>query len=81
MSLRRKGKVDVLSERSRTVIIFVITAVWAVNFTAGLVVPGYQTSESINGIFMAIVGGLFALSAKKDKDKDSDPPDDPPKEG
>lgn len=66
-----------LSERSRTVIIFVITGVWAINFVAGLVVPDYQTSESINGIFMAIVGGLFALGAKKDRDR----PDPPEKEG
>lgn len=64
-----------LGERSRTVIIFVITAVWALNFIAGLTVHGYQPSESINGIFMAIVGGLFALGAKK-----SDPPPGPPKE-
>lgn len=65
-----------LSERSRTVIIFIITGVWAVNFIAGLAVPHYQTSESINGIFMAIVGGLFAFGAKKDRD----PPPPPPKE-
>lgn len=53
-----------ISDRVRTVIIGVVTSVWAVNFTAGLVVEGYQPSESINGIFMAIVGGLFALGAR-----------------
>jgi hypothetical protein len=54
----------VIGERTRTVIISVVTTVWALNFTAGLVVDGYQPSESINGIFMAIVGGLFALGAR-----------------
>lgn len=54
-----------IGDRSRTIIIGVVTAVWAINFFAGLAVPGYEPSESINGIFMAIVGGLFALGARK----------------
>lgn len=53
-----------IGDRTRTVIIGVVTAVWAINFLAGLVVKGYEPSESINGIFMAIVGGLFALGAR-----------------
>jgi hypothetical protein len=53
-----------INDRTRTVIIAVVTLVWAVNFTAGLVVSDYKPSESINGIFMAIVGGLFALGAR-----------------
>lgn len=64
----------VLSERTRTVIIYLVATVWAVNFIAGLVVTDYKPSESINGIFMAIVGGLFALGARggHDKTKDGD---------
>lgn len=54
----------VIGERTRTVVIGVVTAVWAANFLAGVVIPEYQPSESINGIFMAIVGGLFALGAR-----------------
>lgn len=54
-----------IGDRSRTIIIGVVTTVWAINFFAGLAVPGYEPSESINGIFMAIVGGLFALGARK----------------
>lgn len=54
-----------IGDRTRTVIIGVVTAIWAINFLAGLVVTGYEPSESINGIFMAIVGGLFALGARK----------------
>lgn len=53
-----------IGDRTRTVIIAVVTTVWAINFTAGLVVENYKPSESINGIFMAIVGGLFALGAR-----------------
>jgi len=59
-----------ISDRTRTVIIGVVTTVWAINFLAGLVVHGYHPSESINGIFMAIVGGLFALGARSGDKKD-----------
>jgi hypothetical protein len=54
-----------ISDRTRTIVIGVVTAVWALNFLAGLVpAVGYQPDQTINGIFMAIVGGLFALGAK-----------------
>lgn len=63
-----------IPERARTVIISVVTAVWASNFLAGIFVSGYETSESINGIFMTIVGGLFVIGArtngKNGKDKE-----------
>jgi hypothetical protein len=64
-----------INDRTRTIIIFVVTTVWAVNFAAGLLVHSYKPSESINGIFMAIVGGLFALGARTNGGK---PPDAPP---
>lgn len=42
---------------------------WAINFGAGLLPAlDYQPDQAINGIFMAIVGGLFALGAR-DRDK------------
>ena len=44
-----------------------VTAVWASNFLAGVVIPGYQPSETINGIFMAIVGGVFASQGLKNR--------------
>lgn len=49
-------------------IISIVTAVWALNFLVGIV-PWfhYKPDQAINAIFMAIVGGLFALSAKNDK--------------
>jgi hypothetical protein len=66
-------------------IIYVVTAVWALNFLVGII-PwfDYKPDQAINAIFMAIVGGLFAISERrpsnredsKDKkeieDKDSD---------
>jgi uncharacterized membrane-anchored protein YitT (DUF2179 family) len=52
------------SERVRTAIIAVVTTVWAVNFVAGLTVADYEPDQAINAIFMAIVGGLFALGAR-----------------
>jgi Flp pilus assembly protein protease CpaA len=63
-----------VSDRTRTAIIAVVTVVWAVNFVAGLAVPHYDTSESINAIFMAIVGGLFALGGRGGGDS-KNPPD------
>lgn len=58
-----------LSDRTRTVVIGVVTSVWATNFLAGIVIDSYKPSESINGIFMAIVGGLFALGARESANK------------
>lgn len=56
-----------LTDKTRTTVIAVVTAVWAMNFVAGLI-PAleYEPDQAINGIFMAIVGGLFALGARKD---------------
>ena len=56
-----------LTDKTRTTVIAVVTTVWAANFVAGLI-PAleYEPDQAINGIFMAIVGGLFALGARKD---------------
>lgn len=62
-----------MNDRTATVVIAVVTTVWAANIVAGMFrINDYAPSESINGIFMAIVGGAFALrakAAKKDNDK------------
>lgn len=56
-------------------IIIVVTAVWAINFVAGLVIESYEPDQAINAIFMGIVGGLFALGAKAEHgDKKTPPP-------
>lgn len=61
----RGGRV---TSRMRTVVIAVVTAVWAANFAAGLI-PAleYQPDQAINGIFMTIVGGMVALGAREKK--------------
>lgn len=53
-----------LNDRAANAIIGVVTVVWAVNFGARFAVADYQPSESINAIFMAIVGGVFALKSR-----------------
>jgi hypothetical protein len=60
-----------ISDKLATVIIAVITTVWVLNLVVGMFgINNYEASESINGIFMAIVGGAFALRARgNDKDK------------
>lgn len=61
-----------IGDRTRTTVIGVVTAVWAINFAAGLV-PAltYKPDQAINGIFMAIVGGLFAIGARGKSDEKS----------
>jgi len=62
----------VIGDRTRTVVIGVVTTVWATNFIAGLLVEGYKPSESVNGIFMIIVGSLFALGSRSGAKKDGE---------
>lgn len=50
----------------RTVVITIVTAVWAVNFTAPIFVKDYTPSPELNVAFMAIIGVLTA-SYKMDK--------------
>lgn len=54
-----------ISDRTANVLMGVVTVVWAGNIIAGMLqINDYEPSESINGIFMAIVGGAFALRAR-----------------
>lgn len=59
-----------IDPKLRNWIISTVTVVWALNFLIG-VIPWfhYKPDQAINAIFMAIVGGLFAISARR-------PPDD-----
>jgi hypothetical protein len=55
----------VISDRTATIIIAVVTVIWAANIIAGMArINDYQPSESVNAIFMAVVGGAFALRGK-----------------
>ena len=60
-----------IGDRTRTTVIAVVTSVWAVNFAAGLIPAlNYKPDQAINGIFMDIVGGLFAIGARGKGDDD-----------
>jgi hypothetical protein len=63
---KHKGRTqEIISDRTANVIIGVVTTVWAGNILAGMFeVNDYQPSETINGIFMTIVGGAFVLRAR-----------------
>lgn len=65
-----------ISNRVRTAIIAVVTGVWTANFAATFVVEDYKPDQAINGIFMAVVGTLFALGGRK-KDDAEDGGDSP----
>lgn len=55
-----------MSDKARNIIVGVVTAVWAVNFGAGLIPQlAYEPDQAINGIFMTIVGSIFAYTAVK----------------
>ena len=59
-----------LDSRIKNAILITVTSVWAANFLAGLIPTfHYHPDQTINGIFMGIVGGVFALSAKRDHDE------------
>lgn len=54
-----------ISDKTATIVIAVVTTMWVLNLVVGMFgLNNYEPSESINGIFMAIVGGAFALRAK-----------------
>lgn len=61
-----------IGTRLRDGIIILVSAVWAANFAAGFLVEGYEPDQAINAVFMAIVGGLFALDKRGSKDDDRD---------
>lgn len=59
-SHRAPSRGEVLTDRTASIVIYVVTAIWAGNILAGMFkLNGYQPSSEINGIFMAVVGGAF----------------------
>jgi hypothetical protein len=55
-----------VNDRTRSIVIWTVTAVWGANFLMGLLasfIPAiqYEVKETYNAIFMAIVGGLFTV--------------------
>lgn len=45
-------------------ILLLITAVWAINFAATLLVPGYESDVYIHVIFMGTVGVVLGLGQR-----------------
>lgn len=45
-------------------ILLIITAVWATNFAAALLLPGYQSDVYIHVIFMGTVGVILGVGAR-----------------
>jgi len=72
-------------------ILVLVTLVWAGNFAASVLVPGYVSDPTIHFVFMFIAGGLLAIR-RNDNDSPSamdrvinairpppqQPPPDPP---
>jgi hypothetical protein len=54
--------VSVISRLTTTILAGVVTAIWAANIMADIFSSGYEASDQVNGIFMAVVGGLIAAS-------------------
>ena len=52
-----------ISPKLRNWIAGIVTGVWAMNFVATLIPQlQYKSDPALNAVFMAIVGGAFALS-------------------
>jgi len=66
----------VLSNKVRTLLIVVVTLVWAANFVAPIFVKDYTPAPELNVAFMAIIGVLTA-SYRKGKNDDDDEDDKP----
>lgn len=50
-----------------TIIIVLVSVVFAANYVLQFVVPGYQSDPAIIGVFGAIAGAAFALSRRDTK--------------
>ena len=61
-----------LNPRMANVVIGVVTGIWVTNFLAGVILESYEADQMINTIFMAIIGGAFALRGRESRDKDSE---------
>ncbi len=61
-----------LSPRMTNFIIVIVSAIWATNFLAGVILDEYEADQMINTIFMAIVGGALALRRRDSHDRDDD---------
>lgn len=73
---RHNWREALVGDRARTAVILVITAVWALNFAAGVFVSTYKAPPEINSIFMGTVGALLAtapIGSRRREDRDRPP--------
>lgn len=54
-----------MEDKTRTVVIWVVTFIWVLNFFLGWLVKDYQVSESVNAVFFAIITATFVSNAKR----------------
>lgn len=57
------------SKWGQRIVLSLVTVVWATNFVAPFMVEGYESKESINVIFMGIVGWRFV---RRDRTEERD---------
>ena len=46
-------------------ILIISSLVWVANFIFGIVIDSYEGSETINAIFVAVIGGVFTLKGQR----------------
>jgi hypothetical protein len=51
-----------------TAIVVLVSLIWSLNFGLQFFLPNYHPDVTLNGVFMAIVGGALALSRKDKND-------------
>lgn len=71
---------DGVSTRTLTVLVYVVTTVWALNIVAPLVLSAYVSNTGANGIMGALLGLLGAMryqkaSRNREPKKKADPHD------
>jgi hypothetical protein len=59
--------------RVKYTVAIVVSSVWAFNVTAGAFIHGYEISQTVNAVMLAVVGGLFGTGILSGHKK---PPDD-----
>jgi hypothetical protein len=53
-----------------TLILVVSCIVWLANFVLGVLLTDYQGSDSVNAVFLAVIGGIFAVRVTRKDDDD-----------
>jgi hypothetical protein len=54
-----------------TLLLVVSCIVWFANFVLGVVLSDYKGSDSVNAVFLAVIGGIFAVRVTRKDDDDN----------